>query len=167
MIAKGPPADGVCQRGLECSVTVAEQHAHAVGGAVGDGQIQLAVAVEIRGNDRTCAGAGGKLVGAPNVPSLRPSRTLAVPPVPSAVARSTFPSPLKSPAATPTAPLPAANIIWGRNVPRPVPSNTLTELVLKSAVATSSFPSPLKSPVTNELAWSPTREDDTAANSPR
>jgi len=64
----------------------------------------------------------------------------------SATTKSSLPSPLKSPAAMPLAPIGAGKSILGWNAPSPLPSkmDTVFEVALTTAIST--LPSPLKSP---------------------
>src|SRR5712664_3294630 len=75
---------------------------------------------------------------------------------PLATARSSHPSPLKSPTATETGLSPAAKLSAAWKVPSPFPRSTETLLELKAtATARSSHPSPLKSPTATETGLSP------------
>src|SRR6516225_6939510 len=67
-----------------------------------------------------------------------------------ATARSSSPSPLKSPTATENGNDPTAEFTAAWKVPFPSPSSTLTLLVPKLAVTVSSLPSPLKSSTTTD-----------------
>src|SRR5947207_13480746 len=82
-------------------------------------------------------------------------------------AKSSLPSPLKSPTATDWGPG-APKFTGALKVPSPLPSSTLTFLLPAFATARSSLPSPLKSPTAADVgfdpAWtlhalSPTEED--------
>ena len=55
-IGSVPVAKVLC--GLKGAVAVAEQDAHAIVGAVGDGEVELAVAVEVGHGERKRRGAG-------------------------------------------------------------------------------------------------------------
>ena len=84
------------------------------------------------------------------VPSPLPRRTLTLLPLPFATARSSWPSPLKSPTATDCGPLPAPTSAALVKVPSPLPSRTLTLLLPLFATARSSLPSASKSPTATE-----------------
>jgi hypothetical protein len=79
-------------------------------------------------------------------------RTETVLAAPLAVARSSLPSPLKSPLVRKkgTAPVAKSVLVW--KVPSPLPSSIETVLEPRSAAARSNLPSPLKSPRTTEMA---------------
>src|ERR1700682_2811454 len=74
------------------------------------------------------------------------------------MARSAFPSPLKSPTATDVGVFPVANglPLAVVNPPLPFPSNTVRLLLLPLVTARSAFPSPLKSPTATEFGQLPT-----------
>src|SRR6267378_4303260 len=70
-------------------------------------------------------------------------------------ARSSLPSPLKSPTATETGKPPAAKVNGARKVPSPLPDSTETLREPELATARSSLPSPLKSPTATEAGRLP------------
>src|SRR3989449_1057233 len=74
-----------------------------------------------------------------------------------ATARSGPKSPLNSPTATDTGPLPALKVSAAWNVPSPLPKRTETVVERKLATARSRSPSPLKSPTSMDAGPSPTR----------
>jgi hypothetical protein len=73
-----------------------------------------------------------------------------------AIARSSFPSPLKSPVVTDRATSPTLKFVAALKLPDPSPNRTETLSEKALAVARSRFPSPLKSPVVKEAGLSPT-----------
>src|SRR6266702_1857452 len=97
-----------------------------------------------------------KVCGAWKVPSPLPSNTERVFSFTLATARSSLPSPLKSPTVTPAGPLPTVKLGAGMKVPLPLPSST--EAVPESTLETarSGLPSPLKSPTATSPGWVPT-----------
>src|SRR5436190_19147700 len=72
-----------------------------------------------------------------------------------AAAKSSLPSPLKSPTAAERGPVPTAKFVTAPKLPVPVPNKTDALLELKFAEARSSFPSPLKSPTAIEIGVLP------------
>ena len=74
-----------------------------------------------------------------------------------ATARSSLPSPLKSPTATAKGPDPTAKLVAAPKLPVPVPSRTpmLLDVKLLFPTARSSLPSPLKSPSATERGFVP------------
>jgi hypothetical protein len=75
----------------------------------------------------------------------------------SATARSSLPSPLKSPTATAAGPSPTPNVSAVWKVPSPLPRSTETMSESKLATARSGLPSPLKSPTVTERGGVSTR----------
>src|SRR4051812_41624666 len=76
-----------------------------------------------------------------------------------ATARSTRPSPLKSPDATPRALDPRVYVAGDCSVPSPLPKNTLTAGMFPSATTTSILPSPFTSVVRTEGPAPPPGKD--------
>src|SRR6266566_5378010 len=73
-----------------------------------------------------------------------------------ATARSSFPSPLKSPIASPNGVPVAGGEETGVKVPSPGPSRMVRVLSVEFATARSSFPSPVKSPMARAVGPAPT-----------
>ena len=71
-------------------------------------------------------------------------------------AKSSLPSPLKSPTVTELGLVPTAKSVLVPKPPDPFPSSTDTLLLSSFAVAKSSLPSPLKSPTVTDLGLVPT-----------
>src|SRR5712692_6322521 len=99
-----------------------------------------------------------KFLGGPKLPSPWPRKTVATKEPPKlATARSSLPSPLKSPKATPYTAGFTSNVCAGPNVPSPPPNRTetLPRFTSSLAVTTSRLPSPLKSPTANWIGRLP------------
>ena len=94
--------------------------------------------------------ANGLPVTCENPPEPSPSRTVTFWDVRFTTARSSLPSPLKSPVAIPKGRVPTAYGLPGDavNPPAPSPSSTVTVASPELEIARSSLPSPLKSPIT-------------------
>ena len=92
-----------------------------------------------------------KSVFAPKLPVPVPSRIETVSLSRFATARSSLPSPLKSPTATEPGPPPVPKSVFAPKLPVPVPSRIETVSLPAFATARSSLPSPLKSPTATEL----------------
>src|SRR3989442_966208 len=104
-----------------------------------------------------------KLIAARKVPSPLPSSTETSLESRLAVARSSLPSPSKSPEATEFGWLPAGKLIAARKVPSPFPSSAET-LEWRLATARPCAPSPLKSLTVTELGLVPAAKSLRATN---
>jgi len=90
------------------------------------------------------------LTAAWKVPSPFPKSTLKLLELLLATARSSFPSPLKSPLVTQSGSTPTPYLTTAWKVPSPLPKSTPTSLEPSSATARSGIPSPLKSALITE-----------------
>ncbi len=149
------PAGGQSWRGRPGRGRI-QQHRDGVGTTVGAGQVGLAIAIEIahRHSKRPAARAKGLLGGkrgaaAPGAVVFNSTETVLE--LTLALARSSLPSPLKSPTATDRGPSPVPKACWGAKAGAAAPGAvvfTSTEMVSEPllALARSGLPSPLKSP---------------------
>src|SRR6266480_3035703 len=98
----------------------------------------------------------GKVRAGWKVPSPLPSSTETSPEFQLAAARSSLPSPLKSPTVTEVGRDPTAKVRPAGKVPSPLPSSTATLLEPSLATTRSGTPSPLKSPTATVIESLPT-----------
>src|SRR5207253_762750 len=110
------------------------------------------------------APAVGSVCADAKAPSPLPSSTETVLDPRLATARSSLPSPLKSPTATENGLVPTARSGRAANVPSPWPRSTETVPEPSLATARSALPSPLKSPTATDDGLCPVRKSLGATN---
>lgn len=134
----------------------AEQYRNAVQVDVGDGEVRVAVAVEVGHRDGGHAAVRGQDGRAGEGATGAPEQHHDLAGGLVGDCESGSPSPLKSPTATANGNPPVAMLVVALKLPPAPPSSTETLPANSFATARSGSPSPLKSPTATELGPSPT-----------
>ena len=139
-----------------------ESNRDAVRGGARDGDVGIAVGIEVGDDDRS-RHAAGREMGGLKLSSPSPSRIVTSGESWLATARSAFPSRFRSATASDRGPIVTGTLEARRNPPTPSPSRIESSLESPLATARSTFRSLLKSATATECGWLPTSTGDPSA----